>query len=192
MNTLIVCACVLVAITACSVVTVENMSNAVAKPKPTLAERAKALVCAYYAFRHDPALDLSVTPVFDLYELEWKKKTSAVALPYVYEYLFFDMHHYVLFESRRGKEITYNDLLVFITPAVREIYTKNEPLLTPRKPSAKLGKCVLEEIIAPVTIFNRQMDVPVIYNNNKGRNYFHSREFLPNDRAGNNTSEKRP
>jgi len=147
-------------------------------------------VCAYYSFRHDPKLDLKKNSIFKYYPLEWKKKTEAVGLPYVYEYLFFEMHYYVLFQSRRNVDITYRDLLEYIKPFVNEIYTKDERYFN-NVGVIKQSICNLDEIIEPVEPIDLpEVELQIIYNMNRPRH--NKLEILPNDRAGNNSREMRP
>lgn len=158
--------------------------------RPSVEQRGVSLVCAYYAFRHDPRLDLRKN-IIELYQLEWRKKTRAVGLPYVYEYLFFEMHYYVQFQKRRNVDITYRDLLEFIMPYVREIYIKDERLLPYSAYTPSSEPCNLDEIVEPVDPPDFPPPDDYIYNRNSGR-FYKPRDIPPNDRAGNNTPEMRP
>ena len=151
---------------------------------------AFALICAYYHFLHDPTLVVTPMTVKELYQLEWRKKTREVGLPYVYDYLFFDLNHYVMFRVRKGQDATYRDLLAFIRNNVEEIYRKSGTIVA-TKPTATC-EIDLDELIQLGDKWRTLEDPAPIFNLNLALRP----TFLPfkivSDRGGNNTATTFP
>jgi hypothetical protein len=191
--------CLVSVILAVKAVTNERFANTYS---PVTVCRSRQLVKAYYEFLNDPTLAVTNQTPEELYQLEWRKRTRSAGLPYVYDYLFFTMHWYVVFEARQGNSVRYIDVFEWIMPFVDELVRKSEPLLTDRFVCPIFGADnFLTRSVRSTSMFDQMLSsakdplLPIyaIYNNNQER-YFKSskREWLKNDRGGNNIIESHP
>lgn len=175
-----------------------------------IAKRTQLLVCAYYNLIHDPSVDYQTDYKY-IYVLEWRKKTRALGLPYVYDEIFYVITNYIFDSNKKGIVITYKNILDYTFPFVKEIYRKNElnglvKMLPARETCVngndnvkgydKVYRNNMNEIVnigiglSKFTLTD--MSAPAIYNVNKAVIPTFTPFTIVSDRGGNNTGETFP